>query len=90
MSQIDHGNKTHKGKEKVSNNHNTSLKTSSEGLFKPEGMNTESFPSSVSDADSQKMMSNELAVQKPSLTVDSPSRENELLSLKSPSVGESV
>uniref|UniRef100_A0A8B9FYA8 Regulator of G-protein signaling protein-like protein n=1 Tax=Amazona collaria TaxID=241587 RepID=A0A8B9FYA8_9PSIT len=36
-----------------------------------------------------KMMSNELAVQEPSLTVDSPSRENEFLSLKSPSVGES-
>ncbi|XP_075365258.1 regulator of G-protein signaling protein-like [Mycteria americana] len=31
------------------------------------------------DADSQKMMSNELAVQKPSLAADSPSKENELL-----------
>ncbi|XP_072723343.1 regulator of G-protein signaling protein-like [Ciconia boyciana] len=30
------------------------------------------------DADSQKMMSNELAVQKPSLAADSPSKENEL------------
>lgn len=48
-----------------------------------------SVPSSLSDADSQKMMSNELAVQKPSLAVDSPSKENELLCLKSPSLGES-
>ncbi|KAM6080406.1 LOW QUALITY PROTEIN: regulator of G-protein signaling protein-like [Theristicus caerulescens] len=36
--------------------------------------------------DSQKRMSNELAVQKPSLAVGSPSKENELLCLKSPSL----
>jgi len=45
--------------------------------------------SSLSDADSQKMMSNELAGQKPSLAMDSPGKENELLCLKSPSLGES-
>ncbi|XP_010579010.1 PREDICTED: regulator of G-protein signaling protein-like [Haliaeetus leucocephalus] len=39
--------------------------------------------------DSQKMTSNVLAVQKPLLAVDSPSKENELLCLKSPSLGES-
>lgn len=48
-----------------------------------------SVPSSLSDADFQKMMSNELDVQKPSLAVDSPRKENELLYLKSPSLGES-
>ncbi|NXS46365.1 RGSL protein, partial [Balaeniceps rex] len=36
--------------------------------------------------DSQRMMSNELAVQKPSLAVHSPSKKNELLCLKSPSL----
>uniref|UniRef100_A0A8C6JS06 Uncharacterized protein n=1 Tax=Melopsittacus undulatus TaxID=13146 RepID=A0A8C6JS06_MELUD len=41
------------------------------------------------NTNSQKMMSNELAVHKPSLTLDSPSNEGELLSLKSPSVGQS-
>lgn len=40
------------------------------------------FPSSLSDADSQKMISNKLAV-------GSPSKENELLFLRSPSLGES-
>uniref|UniRef100_A0A8C0HKN1 Regulator of G protein signaling like 1 n=1 Tax=Buteo japonicus TaxID=224669 RepID=A0A8C0HKN1_9AVES len=39
--------------------------------------------------DSQKMTSNVLAVQKPLLAVESPSKENELLCLKSPSLGES-
>ncbi|KAK4819520.1 hypothetical protein QYF61_005871 [Mycteria americana] len=48
-------------------------------LCSTEGMNVGSVPSSLSDADSQKMMSNELAVQKPSLAADSPSKENELL-----------
>ncbi|NXT87622.1 RGSL protein, partial [Anhinga rufa] len=42
-------------------------------------MNMGSVPSSLSDADSQKMMPNELAVQKPSLAVDSPSMENKPL-----------
>ncbi|XP_074951608.1 regulator of G-protein signaling protein-like [Phalacrocorax aristotelis] len=41
---------------------------------------------SSTDADSQKMMSNELAVQKPLLSVDSPSKENKLLCFKSPSL----
>ncbi|XP_075567317.1 regulator of G-protein signaling protein-like [Pelecanus crispus] len=38
------------------------------------------------DADSQRIMSKELAVPKPPLAVDSPSKENELLCLKSPSL----
>lgn len=45
-------------------------------------MNFGSLPSSLSDADSQKTVSNELAV-------DSPSKENKLLCPKSPSFGES-
>ncbi|NXR04066.1 RGSL protein, partial [Sagittarius serpentarius] len=49
-------------------------------------MNRGSVLASLSDADSQKMMSSVLAVQKPLLAVDSPSKENELLCLKSPSL----
>ncbi|NXE75297.1 RGSL protein, partial [Cochlearius cochlearius] len=41
---------------------------------------------SNADADSQKMISKDLAVQKPSLAVDSASNKNELLGLKSPSL----
>uniref|UniRef100_A0A8B9MQI3 Regulator of G protein signaling like 1 n=1 Tax=Accipiter nisus TaxID=211598 RepID=A0A8B9MQI3_9AVES len=40
--------------------------------------------------DSQKMTTNVLAVQKPLLAVESPSKENELLCLKSPSPGKST
>ncbi|KAF1636235.1 Regulator of G-protein signaling protein-like, partial [Eudyptes filholi] len=63
-----------------------SIQAEVEPLLCSTGMNMGSVPSSLSDADSQKMMSNELAVQKPSLAVDSPSKENELLCLKSPSL----
>ncbi|NXS69231.1 RGSL protein, partial [Pandion haliaetus] len=42
-------------------------------------MNMGSVLASLSDADSQKMMSNVLTVQKPLLAVDSPNKENELL-----------
>ncbi|NXC14516.1 RGSL protein, partial [Corythaeola cristata] len=52
----------------------------------PGGANIGSLLSSPSDADSQKMVSNELAVQKPSLLVETPSKENEVLDLKSPSL----
>ncbi|CAN0292277.1 unnamed protein product [Bubo scandiacus] len=55
------------------------------GSIQPGGMNIGSVLASLSDADSQNM-SNVLAVQKPSLAVDSPSKENELLCLKSPSL----
>ncbi|NXK12196.1 RGSL protein, partial [Herpetotheres cachinnans] len=51
-----------------------------------ERMTVAPVPSSLSDAGSQKMTTNELPVQKPSLAVDSPSKENELLRLKSPSL----
>uniref|UniRef100_A0A672UAN6 Regulator of G protein signaling like 1 n=1 Tax=Strigops habroptila TaxID=2489341 RepID=A0A672UAN6_STRHB len=66
-----------------------SIQAEAELLLCNTRVNTGVFPSSPPDPDSQKMMSNELAVQKLSLTVDSPSKENELLNLKSPSAGDS-
>ncbi|NXC66751.1 RGSL protein, partial [Anhinga anhinga] len=56
-----------------------SIQAEVELLLRSTGMNMGSVPSSLSDADSQKMMPNELAVQKPSLAVDSPSTENKPL-----------
>ncbi|NXX53676.1 RGSL protein, partial [Scopus umbretta] len=63
-----------------------SIQAEVEPLLCSNGMNIGSVPSSLSDADSQRMMSNKLSVQKPSLAVHSPSNENELLGLKSPSL----
>ncbi|XP_009581998.1 PREDICTED: regulator of G-protein signaling protein-like [Fulmarus glacialis] len=54
-------------------------------LQKGSSIQAEVEPLLCSTADSQKMMSNELVVQKPSLAVDSPDKENELLCLKRPS-----
>ncbi|NXJ95191.1 RGSL protein, partial [Corythaixoides concolor] len=63
-----------------------SIQAEVEPLLCRTGTNIGSLLSSPSDADSQKMVSNELAVQKPSLPVESPSKENEVLDLKSPSL----
>ncbi|NXF45897.1 RGSL protein, partial [Oceanites oceanicus] len=63
-----------------------SIQAEVEPLLCSTGMNVGSVPSSLYDADSQKMMSNEPAVQKPSLAMDSPDKENELLCLKRPSI----
>lgn len=60
-----------------------------EGLTQPAGANPESVPSSLPDADSQKVTSNEPAAEKAPLPADSPSKDNEISSPKSPPPGES-